>query len=172
MSEKIKQLGGNMSKIARLAGTSAIIALALIIAFGLLGLLFVIPATTEGLVSTYSDYSGDQKVIQVLLSVPVALSIMIFSEIIFLLMRVGQNKMLTYAAFKWVRLLGYTAATLAVSFGALFGYLSFKNTLPPAVAIVILVLISFSLAVSLVTFSLLGLLRSATEAKLDLEGVI
>ena len=110
--------------------------------------------------------------IQVLLSIPTFIAIIIFCEIIFLLVLVRQNKMLTYSTFKWVRLLGYSAFTLAASFGSLIGYLDYKNTLPPGVAIVIIVLILFSLAVSLVTFSLLGLLRTATEAKLDLEGVI
>jgi hypothetical protein len=161
-----------MGKAAKAASISAIVALTLIIAFGFLGLLFVIPATATDLVQTYSDYSGDQNVIQILLSVPTFMAIIIFGEIIFLLVLVGQNKMLTYSTFKWVRLLGYSALTLAVSFGSLFSYLGIKNTLPPGVAIVIIVLILFSLAISLVTFSLLGLLRTATEAKIDLEGVI
>ena len=161
-----------MIKAARLANTSAITALALIIAFGILGLVFAIPATAAGLVRTYTDFSGDKDLIQILLSIPTAIAILIFCEIIFLLLLVSQNKMLTHSAYKWVRVLGYTTATLAVSFGLLFSYLSFKATLPPGIAIVILVLILFSLAVSLVTFSLLGLLRTATEAKLDLEGVI
>jgi hypothetical protein len=161
-----------MGKAAKAASISAIVALTLIIAFGFLGLLFVIPATATDLVQTYSDYSGDQNVIQILLSVPTFMAIIIFGEIIFLLVLAGQNKMLTYSTFKWVRLLGYSALTLAVSFGSLFSYLGIKNTLPPGVAIVIIVLILFSLAISLVTFSLLGLLRTATEAKIDLEGVI
>jgi hypothetical protein len=161
-----------MGKAAKVASTSAIVALTLIIAFGVLGLLVVIPATAADLVQTFSDYSGDQNLIQVLLSIPTFIAITIFCEIIFLLVLLGQNKMLTYSTFKWVRLLGYSAFTLAASFGSLIGYLEYKNTLPPGVAIVIIVLILFSLAVSLVTFSLLGLLRTATEAKLDLEGVI
>jgi hypothetical protein len=155
-----------------MASASAIMALTLIITFGFLGLLFVIPATTTDLVQTYSDYSGDHILIQILLSAPTVIAIMILGEIIFLLLLVRQNKILKYSTFKWVLLLGYTSATLAASFGALFGYLNLKNTLPPGVAIVILALILLSLAVALVTFSLLGLLRSATEAKLDLEGVI
>lgn len=161
-----------MGKAPKVASTSAIVALTLIIAFGVLGLLVVIPATAADLVQTFSDYSGDQNLIQVLLSIPTFIAITIFCEIIFLLVLLGQNKMLTYSTFKWVRLLGYSAFALAASFGSLIGYLEYKNTLPPGVAIVIIVLILFSLAVSLVTFSLLGLLRTATEAKLDLEGVI
>jgi hypothetical protein len=161
-----------LKKVSNLAIASAITALAMIIAFGFLGLLFIIPAMTADLVQTYSDFDGDQGFIQALLSIPTGIALIIFAEIIQLLLLVRKNKMLTNATFKWVLLLGYTSATLAGSFGAIFGYLNFKNTLPPGVAIAIVVLILFSLSVSLVTFSLLGLLRTATEAKLDLEGVI
>ena len=157
---------------AKLAGATAVVALSVIAAIGVLGLVFVIPATAQELARTYSEYAGDRNTIQLLLSVPTAITIVIFGEIIYLLVLVSRGKMLSFSTFKWVRLLGYSAAILAVSFVGLFGYLNYKNTLPPSIALAICVLMLFSAAVSLVTFSLLGLLKSATEAKLDLDGVI
>lgn len=161
-----------MNKQTKIASVGASAMLSLIVLFGILGLFLVIPSIAADLVGNYSEYSGDQALIQVLLSAPVVITIAVFGQVIALLRMLARNNMLSYSAFKWVKGLGYSAATLAVSFGALFSFLLWKNTMPPSIGIVIIVLILFSSAVSLVTFSLLGLLKSATETKLDLEGVI
>lgn len=161
-----------MNKQTKIASVGASVMLSLIVLFGILGLFLVIPSIAADLVGNYSEYSGDQALIQVLLSAPVVITIAVFGQVIALLRMLARNNMLSYSAFKWVKGLGYSAATLAVSFGALFSFLLWKNTMPPSIGIVIIVLILFSSAVSLVTFSLLGLLKSATETKLDLEGVI
>ena len=161
-----------MNKQTKIASVGASAMLSLIVLFGILGLFLVIPSIAADLVGNYSEYSGDQALIQVLLSAPVVITIAVFGQVIALLRMLARNNMLSYSAFKWVKGLGYSAATLAVSFGALFSFLLWKNTMPPSIGFVIIVLILFSSAVSLVTFSLLGLLKSATETKLDLEGVI
>jgi hypothetical protein len=80
--------------------------------------------------------------------------------------------MFSVSAQKWVRLLSYNASALAVSFLVILVWLNLKNTLPPAVGIVLVVGFILPLAVALVTRTLLVLLKQATASSEELEGVI
>ena len=159
-------------KVSKLSGYAAIATLALLILLTTVGLVFVVPAISQGLVTEFSEYANDRWAIQGLLSVPVALTAFTFAEIIYLLRLLNTSEILSDSAFKWVKLLAFTTLALAVSILMIFIWLMGKNTLPPAVAIVLIGSFLLAQAVSFVTFSLLGLLKKATRATQDLEGVI
>ena len=92
--------------------------------------------------------------------------------ILVLLRRVRIDQMFSRSAHGWVRTLSYNAAALSLSFGVILFWLNAKNTLPPAVGLMLLLAMLLPLAVALVTRTLLGFLQKATTDHEELEGVI
>lgn len=147
-------------------------ALTLLAFSGAIGLALFVPAISGGLAATYSEFANDQAVIAALLSAPVIAAELIIAEIMYLLWLVHKDRMFSARVYKWVQLLVATTLGLAGSFVAIQVWLSQKGTLPPFYLFALVILTLISIAVALVTRSLLGLLRKATSATEDLEGVI
>jgi hypothetical protein len=75
-------------------------------------------------------------------------------------------------AYKWVKALTLTTFGLAVSLLAIILWLNSKNTLPPLVGAALVSGTLLALAVGFVTLTLASLLKRATTAVEELEGVI
>ena len=161
-----------MTKFEKLTYLLGSAILWLLILIGLVVLVLFIPVNVSALQNTYQEYSGDGLTIQILLSVPVLIGQLILFEVMYLIRLVHRNQMFTNRAFKWVQALTISAFALAGSIGVIAIWLSNKNTLPPFVLMVLAVSFLLVLAVALVVISLLGLLKRATEASQELEGVI
>jgi hypothetical protein len=143
-----------------------------LIALAAIVLVTFIPVNSAALQGSYLEFSNDTLTIQTLLSVPVLIGQLILFEVMYLIRLVHRNQMFTNRAFKWVRALTISAFALAGSIGFIAIWLASKNTLPPFVAMFLAVTFLLVLAVALVVISLLGLLKRATEASQELEGVI
>ncbi len=144
----------------------------LLILLGLLAHVLVIPANAYALQDAYSEYANDALTIQILLSLPVLFAQLVLIEILYLLRLIHRNRMFTDQATSWVRALTVTAFLLAGSIGIIAAWLFNENTLLPIVGFVLLTSFLLASAVGLVVISLLGLLRRATQAAQELEGVI
>jgi hypothetical protein len=160
-----------MKKLERAVRVGAIISIWVLMAIGAL-VLVAVPFLSSSLVTSYSEYANDFWIITGMLVIPVLLAEALLSIILVLLRRIRVDQMFSVSAQKWVRLLSYNAATLSVSFLVILVWLNLKNTLPPAVGIVLIVGFILPLAVALVTRTLLVLLKQATASSEELEGVI
>lgn len=143
-----------------------------LIALAAIVLATFIPLNSAALQESYVEFANDALTIQILLSVPVLIGQLILFEVMSLIRLVHRNQMFTNHAFKWVRALTISAFAMAGSIGFIAVWLANKNTLPPFVAMVLVSAFLLVLAVALVVISLLGLLKRATEASQELEGVI
>ena len=139
---------------------------------GLLAVSLLVPQVSLELASRYSEFSNDGLTIRVLLTIPIVISIAIFLEVLYLQRLVHRDQMLSQRTYKWVRLLEITPLGLAASFVLILLWLSSKQALPPFYLFALISLSIFCLAVSMVTSSLLGLLRRATMASEELAGVV
>jgi len=131
-----------------------------------------VPLISAGLSEQYTEYSKDFWVITGLLIVPVLLAETLLAVILVLMRRIRKDQMFSPAAHRWVRVLSYNSAALSLSFASILAWLNAKNTLPPVIGLALLTAIFLPLAVALVTRTLLGLLKKATEASEELQGVI
>lgn len=139
---------------------------------GLLAITFLVPQVSLELSNRYSEFSNDGVAIRVLLTMPIVISIAVFLEVMYLQRLVHLDRMFSSRVHKWVTLLTVTPLVLAASFVFLGLWLSWNQALPPFYFFTIATLSVFSLAVSMVTHSLMGLLRRATSAAEELEGVV
>lgn len=139
---------------------------------GVASIPLAVPQLSNALASRYSEFAGEALTIQILTTIPILLTIAVFIEVIYLQRLVHSDRMFTPKAFKWVRLLAITPLALGSSFILLGTWLALKQALPPAVFLALSALTIFCLAVSMITFSLLGLLRHATSASEELDGVV
>lgn len=160
-----------MKNLDKWARTAAIAVIWVLIAIGV-AVGAGIPFVATALVKEFGEYASDFGTITTLLMIPDSLAIALLVVILVLLRRIRVDQIMTPSTYKWVRALTYVSAALALSFVAIFGWLIYKNTLPPSVAIVLILGVLLPLAVSLVTRTLLGLLQKATQATEELEGVI
>ena len=158
-----------LNRLNRFAGYSS---LGLLAAIGVLGLLAIVPTVAADLATSFSEYQGDQVLLTLMLGTPVAVFVLILIEVAYLLWLVNNDRILSPQVFKWVRLLSISSFALALSLLVIGLWLTTKNTLPPAVLFVLTSLILLAAAVGFVTRSLQGLLKKATDAAADLEGVI
>lgn len=158
-----------LNRLNRFAGYSS---LGLLAAIGVLGLLAIVPTIAANLATSFSEYQGDQVLISFLLGTPVAVFVIILIEVAYLFWLVNNDRILSPRVFKWVRLLSISSFALALSLLVIGLWLTAKNTLPRAVLFVLTALILLASAVGFVTRSLQGLLKKATDAAADLEGVI
>lgn len=139
--------------------------------FGVLTLIAV-PFIASTLVAEYSEYTNDFWVITGMLLAPTLLAQSLLIIILVLLRRIRVDQMFSVAAHKWVRALYYNAAALSGTFAVILVWLNIKNTLPPIIGLVLLIGFFLPLAVALVTRTLLVLLKKATAASEELEGVV
>jgi hypothetical protein len=130
------------------------------------------PFLASTLASEYGEYAKDFWVITGLLLAPVFLAESLLVIILVLLRRIRIDQMFSSTAQKWVRVLSYNAGALSASFAAILIWLNIKNTLPPIIGLVLLLGFFLPLAVALVTRTLLVLLKRATAASEELEGVV
>ena len=144
----------------------------LLIALGVPTLLFVVPLLSVELASSYGEFSNEGLPIMALIGTPVLLGEALLVIVLILLGKIRKDRMFSPAVHKWVKLLAWDAAALACSFAVILFWLGAKNTLPPLVVLTLLVASMLSLAVALVTANLLALLRKATVATEELNGVI
>lgn len=158
----------NFEKITRVGAIGVIWVLML---FGVLAAI-ALPFVASALVNEYREYANDFWVITGILLVPVILAETLLVIILVLLRRIRVDQMFSNSAHNWVRVLSYNAAALSVSFAVILVWLNIKNTLPPMVGLVLLIGFFLPLAVALVTRTLLVLLKQATVASEELEGVV
>lgn len=151
-------------------GANAVIWLLILIGIPLL--LFIVPLLAVELASAYSEFSNEGLAIMALIGTPVLLGQTLLVIVLVLLRRIRADRVFAAASYKWVKLLAWNAAALAVSFGAILVWLSAKNTLPPLVLATLLIATLLSLGVALVTATLFGILRQATAVTEELEGLI
>ena len=155
-------------KISHLGAISAIWVLMLIGVFVALALPFVASEFVNG----YDEYANDFWVIAGLLFIPVLLAESLLSIVLVLLRRIRVDQMFSAISHKWVRALSYNAGALSASFAVILIWLSLKNTLPPIIGLILVIGAVTPLAVALVTSSLLVLLKRATYASEELDGVV
>jgi len=161
-----------MTRTQRITYLFGSITLWTLVLFGLVGVTLVVPIVSDSLAKQFTEYSNERWTIQALLSGPVILGIFLILEILLLLKLAKSNEMFSKSVFKWVRLLAGTGLALAASIAAIGIWLSYKNTLPPFVFLILVGSFLLVAAVSLVTMTLFGLLKRATSVTEELEGVI
>ena len=89
-----------------------------------------------------------------------------------LLSRIRGQKLVSETTLKWVKALATSLLAVAATFAFLLIWLTGKNTLPPSLAVFLLVAILASTTVAFVTLSLKGVLQSAIATQLEMDGVI
>lgn len=161
-----------MNTIERFSYTLGSALLWLIFALGGLVTVVIVPIISNELTLTYSEYTNDRAVIQIMLTMPVVLGMVIVLAVLLLLRLIHKDRILSVSAYKWVRGLSFSAFGLAASLFAIGSWLNFKNTLPPLIAITLTAGALVALAVGFVTLTLMSLLKRATTAIEELEGVI
>lgn len=143
-----------------------------LILIGVLMLLWVIPANSEGLERTYDEFKGDALTIQALTS-PVAICcIAALLAIARLLNRIRFGGLHSTIAQKWVSVLIGSSFALGVTFAVLFAWLSSQNAVGPLAAIVLLTGIAIAATVGFITLALKSVLLEATANQQELAGVI
>ena len=160
-----------MRKFEKLEHVGAVSAIWILILLGVL-VAILVPFLATELAHAYSAYTHDFWIIVLLLSTPVALAEIMLAIILILLNRIRADRIFSAAAHNWVRALSVIAAALSASFVAILIWLNMKNTLPPLLGIILMIGVFVPLAVAAVTKSMLSLLRRATKAREELEGVV
>lgn len=160
-----------MNKLEKASHIGAIGVIWMLMLLGVLVSLAV-PFVSDEFASDYNDYANDSGVIAGLLFIPIVLAESLLAIILVLLRRIRVDQMFSTIAHKWVRALSYNAGALSASFVVILIWLNIKNTLPPIIGLVLLIGVFVPLAVALVTRTLLVLLKRATHASDELEGVV
>ncbi len=160
-------------KYANKLGTNTAIAILwLLIVFGLLFEIYLIPATSADLSARYTEFKGDGLSIGALLTCIVAFGQLVLALIAVLLRRISKSQLLHANTQKVVQLLSAVMFAVAGSCATLLGWLMNQNALPGAVFIGLVVSICLGAAAGLVLISLASVLREAIAAKTELEAVI
>lgn len=158
---------------SRVAGaTAAMVICWVVVLLGVLAQVWVIPALSKELGLYYVEYSGSEGLIQVLLSAIVFGGQAVFAVVAVLLERIRRGSLMESNSLSWVSALIVGLGVLGASFVALFGWLTAKNTMPPTVALALLLGVLVVALVALITSSLRQVLRDAIETRSELEGVI
>jgi hypothetical protein len=161
-----------MGKSNRVVELAASLVVWILILIGLVGLVVLVPALAGELADEFSEYQSDFVILVLLLGIPVAVGLAVLGLILVLLRRIRLDRMLAPASYGPIRWLALSSATLAGSFVLIGIWLTLKNTLPPVILIIMSVFALVSLAVSLVTSVLFGLLRKAVAHSDELSEVI
>lgn len=160
-----------MNKLEKAAHIGAISVIWMLMLLGALVSL-ALPLVASEFVDEYSEYANDFWVIAGLLIIPILLAESLLAIILVLLRRIRVDQMFSPTAHKWVSALSYNAGALSASVVVILIWLNVKNTLPPIIGLVLMVGVFVPLAVALVTRTLLVLLKRATYASEELEGVV
>jgi len=160
-----------VNKLEKMVHISAIGVIWVLMLFGVL-VSIAVPFVVSSLVDEYREYANDFWVISGMLFLPILLAESLLAIILVLMRRIRVDQMFSTLAHKWVRALSYNAAALSLSFVVILAWLNVKNTLPPIIGLVLLIGFFVPLAVALVTKTLLVLLKKATIANEELEGVV
>lgn len=151
---------------------AAIIVLWVLLILGSGGLLVLVPALASELTAEFSEYRSDYIALVSLLGTPVLIGLAILTTILILLRRIRHDKILTSSSFGVIKWLIIATSALSVSFVLIATWLSYKNTLPPVILIVLTTFSLIALAVALVTSVLYGLLKQAVMNSEELSEVI
>lgn len=151
---------------------TAIVLLWFLVFTGVLSEVFVVPSISSGLASDFIEYSGDAALIQALLTAIVLTGQFVFAIVALLLGKIRRGVLLEYSSLKFVRLLTAGFVSGIVCVGALMTWLYVQNTMPPALAMFLLVSIIVGWIFALVSNSLLRVLQLAIANRAELEGVI
>lgn len=146
--------------------------LSALVGAGVLAATVLVPQVSLDLGRRYSEFSNQQSQIQLLLTLPILISIAVFLVVMHLQRLVHRDHMFSPSVYKWVRLIVVGALGLAGSFVVLIVWLTYRQALAPFFFLTLVALSVFCLAVAAVTSSLLGLLRRATLTSEELEGVV
>ena len=151
------------------------LALGMIGALVLVGFLLeflVIPELSRDLASTYSEYSDQGFEIQLMLSSVIFVGQISMVLIGLLLSKVHHQRLLEKRSPAYAQGLAISFAAISILTATLLMWLISRNTLPPALAIVLLISILGTSLAGLVTWSLTEVLKEATKARFELERVI
>ena len=167
--EARRDIVNRLENVIRIGASVAI--WALIVIFSIPTVLM--PVVLAGLLSEYQrEYSLDFLTLTVLVEIPMVLFIALLSIVLLLLRRISVDRIFSKTAHHLVRRLSYNAAILALSLVVIMIWLFTRNAFPPGALIVLTLGVLLFLAVALVSRTLLGLLKEATAASDELEGVI
>lgn len=161
-----------MNTIERVSYLLGSILLWLIFFMSGLVVFLIVPILATDLTQAYIEYAQDRFVIQTLLTIPVLLGMVVVLSVLLLLRLIHNDRILSTSAYKWGRGLSFSTFGLAASLFAIGAWLNIKNTLPPLIAIILAAGALVALAVGFVTLTLMSLLKRATTAIEELEGVI
>lgn len=143
----------------------------LLISFGFLLHLIFIPILSSELPRTYTEFQGDEFIIQTLLSSITLAGQLALLSVSLLVSRIANANLIAETSLKWVNVLAGSSISLAVLFVLLLSWLTNQQATGP----VAFALIGGSLVagvISMVTLSLKYVLRSAIKNEQELEAVI
>jgi len=127
---------------------------------------------TPRLVNYYDAFTNDYVITNLMFETPVLLTLSLLVIILILLRRIQTDQILSSTTNKWVKAFTAIAGFGALHFVFIGIWASSKNSLHQPTTFILILLFIISLAVSLVAGSLLGLLKKATAANEELEGVV
>ena len=132
----------------------------------------VIPELSRGLASTFNEYSNQAVEIQLMLSSIVFVGQVSMTLIGLLLSKILSHRLLEKRSTAYAQGLASSFVAISILIATLLMWLISKNTLPPALAIALAISILVTAIAGLVTWSLTEVLKEATKARVELEGVI
>ena len=136
-------------------------------------ILFAVPMViTPRLVNYYDAFANEYVITNLMFESPVLLTLSLLGIILLLLRRIQTDQILSSATNKWVKAFTAIAGFLALHFVFIGIWASSKNSLHQPTTFILILMFIISLAASLVSGSLLGLLKKATAANEELEGVV
>lgn len=150
----------------------ALAMIGLLVLVGLLLQVLIIPQLSRDLVSTYTEYSDQGFIIQVMLSSMVFVGQVIMVLIGLLLSKINSRRLLENRSNVFAQSLAISFTAISILTAILLIWLTSRNTLPPALAIALVITILVSSIAGLVTWSLTEVLKEATKARVELERVI
>jgi Protein of unknown function (DUF2975) len=143
-----------------------------LITIGLAVQVVVIPDVSNSLAKQYVEYSADAGIITAMLTAIIFVGQATLAFISLLLKRIRANELLSTTTIKWVNALASSLFVASLTFVFLLAWLVSKNTLPPSLAIALMLAVLVSATVALVTLSLKGVLQEATATRVEMDGVI
>lgn len=158
--------------IRKLFSNLALGMISLLLLVGFLLEFLVIPELSRDLSTTYTEYSDQGALIQLMLSSMVVVGQVSIVLIALLLSKITNHRLLEKRSTAFAQGLAMSFAALSILTASLLMWLISRNTLPPALAIALVISILVTAIAGLVTWSLTEVLKEATHARVELESVI
>jgi hypothetical protein len=158
--------------IRKLAANLALGMIWMLVLVGFLLEFLVIPELSRQLSSTYTEYSDQGFEIQLMLTSIVFVGQVSMILIAFLLSRILSHRLLEKRSNAYAQWLASSFVAISILTATLLMWLISRNTLPPALGIALAVSILVAAIAGLITWSLTGVLKEATKARVELESVI